>query len=155
MPAECRIQDDHATGCVLVVVVRGVVEVDPVSLIVAALAAGAVAGAQGTASEAVKDAYAGLKAMVKRRFAGRAAAEVALEQHAQEPEQWEKALHGELVKADARRDPEMVAAAQTLMGLLDAAGRDSGKYLVDVGGSQGVQVGDRNTQHNTFGAPPA
>ena len=50
-----------------------VVVVDPASLIVAALAAGAVAGAQNTATEAVKDAYAGLKALVQRRIAGRPA----------------------------------------------------------------------------------
>jgi hypothetical protein len=131
--------------------------VDPVSLIVAALAAGAVAGAQNSATEAVKDAYAGLKALVRRRLTGRPAGEVALDQHAQEPEQWETALAGELVKADLGGDTEVVSAAQALMGLLDADGTRSGKYLVDVRGAQGVQVGDRNTQHNTFGdsAPSA
>ncbi|MBO0849309.1 MAG: hypothetical protein J2P20_07600 [Pseudonocardia sp.] len=41
---------------------------DSVSLIVDALAAGAVAGAQGTATQAVKDAYGGLKSLVTRRF---------------------------------------------------------------------------------------
>ena len=44
---------------------------DPVTLIVTALAAGAVFGLKDTASAAVKDAYAGLKALVKRRFVGR------------------------------------------------------------------------------------
>jgi hypothetical protein len=127
--------------------------VDPVSLIVAALAAGAVAGAQGTATEAVKDAYAGLKGLVRRRLARRPAGDVVLEQHEQDPAQWEKALEGELVKADAATDGEAVDAAQALLGLLDAAGTQSGKYLVDVRGAQGVQVGDRNTQHNTFGGP--
>jgi hypothetical protein len=130
-----------------------VVVVDPVSLIVAALAAGAVAGAQNTATEAVKDAYGGLKALVQRRLEGRPAAEMVLEQHEQDPAQWEKALEGELVKADAAADVEAVGAAQALMGLLDAAASQSDKYLVDVRGAQGVQVGDRNTQHNTFGSP--
>ena len=37
------------------------------------------------------------------------------------------------------------------MALVDAAGSQSGKYTVDVRGSQGVQVGDHNTQTNTFG----
>ena len=42
---------------------------DPVSLIVTALAASAVAGAQNTATEAVKDAYTGLKELLRHRFA--------------------------------------------------------------------------------------
>jgi RIP homotypic interaction motif len=36
------------------------------------------------------------------------------------------------------------------MALLDAAGSRLGKYLVNVSGSQGVQIGDHNIQHNTF-----
>ena len=50
---------------------------EPVSLIVAALAAGAVAGAENTATEAVKDAYAGLKGLVRRRVSGRRSGEAA------------------------------------------------------------------------------
>ena len=47
---------------------------DPITLIVTALAAGAALGVQDTASAMVKDAYAGLKALVKKtawRRAGR------------------------------------------------------------------------------------
>ncbi len=124
---------------------------DPVSLIMAALAAGAAAGAQDTVTQAVKDAYGVRKESVRRRLAGRPAGEVALEQHAQRPEQWERALETELVEADVSGDKTIVGAAQQLMALLDSAGSKSGKYLVDVRGAQGVQVGDRNIQHNTFG----
>lgn len=90
---------------------------------------------------------------MRRCLAGRPAAEVALEQHEQQPEQWAKALEGELVKADVDRDVGVVRAAQALMDLLDAEGARAGKYLVDLRGAQGVQVGDRNSQHNTFGDP--
>ena len=38
--------------------------------------------------------------------------------------------------------------------LVDAAGSQGGKYAVVVSGSQGVQVGDHNTQANTFGPGP-
>ncbi len=44
---------------------------DPVTLIVTALAAGAASALQDGASAAVKDAYARLKALVKKRFADR------------------------------------------------------------------------------------
>jgi hypothetical protein len=123
---------------------------DPVSLIVAALAAGAVAGTQNTATEAVKDAYTGLKTLVKRRLHGRPAGEVALEQHAAKPEQWDKALEAELVEVDAGNDGRTVEAAQRLMALVDAAGTRSGRYVVDARGAHGVQIGDGNTMHNTF-----
>ena len=122
---------------------------DPVTLIVGALAA----GGKGVASEAVKDAYAGLKAMVGRRLAGRPAGEVALGQHETKPEQWGPALEAELVEADAPADTTLVQAAQQLMALIDEKGSQAGKYLVDVRGAQGVQVGDRNTQTNTFTPP--
>ena len=56
---------------------------DPISLIIAALAAGAIAGVKDTAGQAVKDAYAGLKALVHRRFAGNRDAEAALDQSEQ------------------------------------------------------------------------
>jgi hypothetical protein len=129
--------------------------VDPVSLIIAALAAGAVAGAQTTAAEAVKDAYTGLKAMVRRRLTGRTAGEVALQQHETKPQQWAPALEAELIGARAGDDAAAVEAAQRLMSLLDPAGSQAGKYLVDLRGSQGVQVGDHNSQTNTFTSPPA
>lgn len=128
---------------------------DPVSLIVAALAAGALAGAQNTATEAVKDAYAGLKALVRRAFAKQPAGEVVLARHEEKPEQYEKALEAELIEADAGRDESVVAAAERLMALLDPPGTQAGKYIVDVRGGQGVQVGDGNVQTNTFQAPPA
>lgn len=42
---------------------------DPVTSITTALIAGAVAGLQPTVSQAVKDSYAGLKALLKRKYA--------------------------------------------------------------------------------------
>lgn len=56
----------------------------------------------------------------------------------------------ELAKAGADRDGDLVAAAQALLALADEAGTRAGRYVVDVRGSQGVQIGDRNTQHNVF-----
>jgi hypothetical protein len=129
--------------------------VDPVSLIVAALAAGAVAGAQNTATDAVKDAYTGLKELVRRRLSGRMASEKALAQHDDSPLQAREALEAELVAVGAGDDAAVVDAAQRLMALLDPTGTQTGKYVVDLRGAQGVQVGDHNTQTNTFSTPPA
>src|ERR1700722_6846176 len=48
---------------------QGGVGMDPVTLIVAALVAGAAAGLKDTASSAIKDAYNGLRGLVLRRLA--------------------------------------------------------------------------------------
>jgi hypothetical protein len=41
---------------------------DPISLVITALGAGAIASAKDTAGVAVKDAYQGLKALIKKKF---------------------------------------------------------------------------------------
>src|SRR5438477_10611939 len=46
------------------------------------------AAAKDTASQAVKDAYAGLKALVKKRFEKRPHAEVALAEYENDPDTW-------------------------------------------------------------------
>jgi len=128
---------------------------DPVTLIVTALAAGTALGLRDTASAAVKDAYAGLKSMVSRRLGGRRDGDLVLARYAESPETWEGPLAAELTAARAGNDRDLIAAAQALMRLADEAGYKSGKYDVDARGSQGVQVGDHNTQHNVFRYPTA
>jgi|ERR1017187_5733021 hypothetical protein len=127
---------------------------DPITLIVTALAAGAALGVTDVASSAVKDAHAGLKALVKKRFGGRPDAELVLTKHEKAAETWRAPLRAELAEAGADRDPDLVAAAQALMNLVDEAGARAGKYTVDVRGARGVQVGDHNRQDNVFYAPP-
>ena len=89
---------------------------DPITLIVAALAAGAAAGVQGAAASAVQEAYAGLKALVKRRFAGRPDAELILARHERAPQTWQAPLAAELSDVGADRDRDLLAAAQALIG---------------------------------------
>jgi len=122
---------------------------DPITLIVTALAAGAALGVQDTASAMVKDAYAGLKALVRRRLGGDPGAEMMLARHEQAPDTWQAPLRAELTRTGAERDADLIAAARTL---LDMVG-ESGKYVVNVRGAQGVQVGDHNRQDNVFNAP--
>jgi hypothetical protein len=127
---------------------------DPVTLIVTALAAGAGLGLKDTTSAAIKDAYGSLKALVARRLTGRRDGELILVRHAEAPEAWEAPMATELTAAGAAHDAGLVAAAQALMSLVDEVGSRSGKYAVQVHDAQGVQVGDHNTQHNVFGALP-
>src|SRR5512146_314747 len=101
---------------------------DPVTLIVTALAAGAASAVQDGAAQAVKAAYARLKALVKRRFAARPKGELVLAEHEAAPQAWQAPLAAELSAAGAEGDAGLVAAAQALMSLVDEAGSRSGKY---------------------------
>ena len=123
---------------------------DPTALIVGALAA----GAQNVATEAVRDAYAGLRALVRRRLSRQPAGQVALDRYETRPDRWKEVLSGELVESRADRDPEVIEAARQLMALVDARGSARGRYDIDMRGAQGVQFGDHSTQTNTFGPPP-
>jgi hypothetical protein len=113
---------------------------DPITLIVAALAAGAAAGVQSTAASAVRDAYVGLKALVKKRLAGRPDAELILARHERAPQTWEAPLAAELSQAGADRDLGLVAAAQALMDLVDRSGPQTNNYVY-APGAKGVMTG--------------
>jgi hypothetical protein len=126
---------------------------DSITLIAAALAAGAALGVQDSASSMVKDAYAVLKTLVKRRLGGGPSAELAVAKHEQAPETWQAPLMAELAEAGAEDDGDLIAAAQALLDLVGQTGGRPGKYTVDVRGAQGVQIGDRNRQDNVFNAP--
>jgi hypothetical protein len=109
---------------------KGVDVMDPITLIVAALAAGASAGLGDAASQAIKDAYAGLKGLIKRRFAGNAKAEETLADHEADPETYEKPLEKQLMESGVAEDRSVIEAAQKLMALVDPQGSAAGQYNV-------------------------
>jgi hypothetical protein len=118
---------------------------DPISLIVAALAAGATAAAKDTAANVVKDTYAGLKALIRHRFGGNRAAEAALEQSERQPDSDPAGLAEQLRAVAADRDEELLKAAKALLQQIDPAGARAGKYDVRISGGKGVVVGDHST----------
>jgi hypothetical protein len=128
---------------------------EPISLILAALLAGATKGAGKAAAEAVQDAYRGLREALKRRLAGKPAAEQAVEQYTESPDDWKSNLETHLRQAGADRDQALLDAAALVLRQADPAGAATGKYVVNLAGSQGVQVGDHNQQDNVFNAPPS
>lgn len=127
---------------------------DPIGLIVTALATGASAGAIEALKDDIKDtaraAYAKLRELARKRVAGRPDGELALGRHETAPRKWQSVLAGELTEAGAAGDADLVAAAKALMELVDEAGARVGKYNVTIKDSRGVQVGDSNIQLNRF-----
>jgi hypothetical protein len=90
-----------------------------VDVIVAALAAGASAGVSGTATDAIKDGYGVLKALIRRRFAGRDTARAALEAEETEPGVWQTSIGQDLQDSGAATDEHILAAARELLALAD------------------------------------
>jgi hypothetical protein len=127
--------------------------VDAVSLVLNALTSGVAQGVADNVSDAVKSAYSTLKQLVHAKFVGSKSAEVALDEHASDPETWQVPLTKYLNSFGAGADEAIIGAAQQLLALLDPDGTAQGKYQVDLRGAQGVQVGEGNQQYNTFNAP--
>lgn len=127
---------------------------DPITLIITALAAGVSQGAVAALSDDVKDAvakaYGKLRALARKRVAARPDGELALDRYEAAPDTWQPVLTAELTEAGADKDQDLLDAAKALMELVDRAGASQGKYNVTISGGQGVQVGDGNVQTNTF-----
>lgn len=115
---------------------------DPVSLIVAALVAGASAGVGEAASSAVKDAYAALRSRLGEVFDADPVAKATLEQHAVSPEIWDKPLRQQIRRLGVDQDAEAVEAAQRVLTLVDNRGARSGATTVSVGDGR-ADLGDR------------
>jgi hypothetical protein len=122
-----------------------------VDLIVAALAAGASAGLTDAASSAIRDTYTSLREAVRQRLAddGDESRNV-LEASEVEPGVWEGRLRAVLEETGADGDVQILSAARSLLSALEVTGRLTGTHVVDASQAKGVQVGDHNTQTNTF-----
>ncbi|BDI33626.1 hypothetical protein CCAX7_56770 [Capsulimonas corticalis] len=127
---------------------------DPGTLIVTALAFAGPELAKGALSEAAKNAYASLKELLHKHFAGDEEAESALKHHEKKPQAYEAILKDAILQAGLDKNEEVLKQAKALLAAADPSGTAQGKYNVAISGGQGNQVGDGNTQTNTFGASP-
>jgi hypothetical protein len=121
---------------------------DPVTLIVSAVALGAAAGAKDVVPQAIKDAYAGFKALVVRKLGGAANAanvEDAVKQVEDKPEsEGRKAvLQEEIEAAKPAIDPELIAKAEALLKQLQEAGQAPAgvSYTATLTGSGAIAQG--------------
>lgn len=142
---------------------------DPITLIITALSGAAsnavlstaVAGAANSVSQGVcqafaqggaQDAYNTLKDLINRKFAGQPKAQMVLEEYETDPETYEVPLKKKLAEAGADKDEEIIQAAEKLLEQLQPEeSATTSKYKVEFQAEvKGAQVGDGNTQQNTF-----
>jgi hypothetical protein len=129
---------------------------EPISIILAALGAGAIAAAKDTAEKGVKDAYEGLKGLIKKRFAeqGKADSSTILDKYQQKPEKTEALLEDELIEAGLdklEKDDEIIKVAQELLKQVKPEESTTAKYKTEFNAEvKAAQIGDRNVQENKF-----
>lgn len=122
--------------------------VEPVTLVAAALAAGATAGISGTVASIIADAYEELKSLVVDCFRRGGVPDVMSQEliagvggGTARREELEQKL------TEAGVDEPTVQAAQKLLDLLQTP---QTKFHVDASQAKGIIVGDHATQHNNF-----
>jgi len=105
---------------------------DPITSIVTALIAGAVAGLKPTVAQAVKESYAGLKALIKRKYA-----HVSLDQLEANPTSAPRraVVEEDLRQTDAETDAEVLQKVQELLNAMQS-------QPPDVIGAIGVDLED-------------
>ncbi|MFC9437469.1 hypothetical protein [Nocardia sp. NPDC057030] len=125
---------------------------DPLTIIVTALVAGAAAGGKDAASSAVKDLYLAISSRIAER-AGRDAETVpALARNESVPGGNIPALEALIRRNELAPDQQLNQAARRLLAEVDGATLAHVRNQLDLAHAQGVQVGDGNTQTNTFNA---
>ncbi len=101
---------------------------DPITLIVTALATGAAAAATDIATDVVKSGYARLKALIARKFADKPDVVNAVAQVEQKPnsESRKGMLKEELEAAGASEDDELIQQVKSFLDLLEKNGFSTG-----------------------------
>jgi hypothetical protein len=97
--------------------------VDPIELIVTALAVGAASASKDTAPAGVPERYAILRTMCRTRLSTRPDAELILDHYEIEPTTWRPRLEAELRAVGSDTDVELREAAEALTALAFDSGR--------------------------------
>lgn len=89
---------------------------DPVTLILTALATGAAK----VAGDVIPDAYIKLKELIQKKFEGQPIAEAVLEAHEKNPEKYAGTLEKNLVEAGVDKDDAVLDLAEKLLEQLES-----------------------------------
>ena len=127
---------------------------EPLSLILTALVAGIAAGLQPTATQAVKDAYQGVKELIRRKYA-----KVSIDMLENDPadEARQGIVKKDLQQAGADGDQELLHAAQALLAAIHAsefdstAARSVGVSLKDIEVGASFKLSNINATGNATG----
>ena len=125
---------------------------DPVTLVVTALATGLITGVGEAAKTVVKDMYESLKARLIQKTEQNENARAALTAVEKSPESTARqdVLKEELAKLELEKDAELIQLAKSILEQLDPKGVQAGKYNIIIHNAQGAIIGDANEVKQTF-----
>lgn len=127
---------------------------DPISAIVAALAAGAIAATKDTATAAIKDGYQALKSLIRKKLSTEPEAQAVVDANAVESKNGETVLRTALARANVDQDGQAIAAAKDLLIVADPDGEIRRRFTIQVHGDvQGLVQGDHANVTMNFGDP--
>jgi hypothetical protein len=130
---------------------------EPIAMITGALAAGAAVAVKETTSQAARDAYSGLKSLIRKRFREKKSpeGETALVKFEEKPQVWKDPLKDLLSETGAGKAEDILKAAELLEKILSASpeGRAAlSRHIVTVQNSQVGVIGDHAVVHDiSFG----
>src|SRR5437868_883034 len=90
-------------------------QLDPNGTILKAIETAAASRVPGALGQVATDAYAGLKQILARRFAGRPEAQTALAEYEQAPETWSGPLQVAIRESGAAQDPQLLELAKRIL----------------------------------------
>jgi hypothetical protein len=133
---------------------------DPISLVVTALIAGATSAAKDTASQAVKDAYQGLKQVIIEQWKKNSNVEdekeaemqasIHLKNFTKQPENYQSMIKDELIEHIKTPDPKLLELSNALVELVKNTDPQNKIFNTNIKEAKGLQIGDNNNQTNTF-----
>lgn len=113
---------------------------DPITIIVSALAAGGAAGLSDTAAQAIKDAYAGLKSLIQRKHAAASPAVSMLESDPGSQE-LQGYVEKQLAKTDAGQDAELLQQAKATVDAVATYDPEAARTVgIDLQGIKGASL---------------
>jgi hypothetical protein len=128
---------------------------DPLTLIMGAIVAGIIVGSQSVAEQAVKDAYLGLKSLIKNKFGSDSEVVDTIQGLERKPESQgrRETLKEELNAVKAGQDAEIVKTAQKLLDLIEKM-PDGEKHLQQAIGNYIAQADRGSTATVTVTQSP-
>ena len=117
---------------------------DPSTVIVNAVVAGAALALKDVTSNVVKGAYAGLKQLIIDKYGKKGLIEQSLKNVEDDPESVprQSLLEEELQKAGAAQDEQLLEAAKALLEKADPEGTRQGNYVLSLrAGDKSIQIG--------------
>lgn len=127
--------------------------IDPVTLIVSALTAGATAALQETAGTAVKDAYQGLAGLVRKKFGGDEKAKASLADP-RKIKSRKKVLEKSIIQKGLGQDKDILKQAKKLQKLLSASGFTQNSIVNLKGNVNGFVNENKGSVVMNFTSPP-